>query len=184
MITVPRGAGARRAGGIVGALWLGGCGADRPTTTSRATAPEATSEVALRTGDRDDVDRIDAELGDRLQGALADGGLAYQPITGEDAAPVDGPDGRAIDAGIKARAAEIRACYQHELARTADLAGKLLVVFTIAPDGTVSAAKIDRDRSSLDSEPVEVCILRQFRSLRFPASGGITVRYPLMFSSG
>ena len=50
----------------------------------------------------------------------------------------------------------IKACYEEELQRDLDLAGKITVKFTIAADGSVSSASTDR--STLGNEAVEGCV--------------------------
>jgi hypothetical protein len=99
--------------------------------------------------------------------------------------PVDGAlTSRQIDRVIKSRAGVLRACYEKQLAKQPELAGKVTVAFTIAKDGAVAKAEIDREASTLHDDMVEACVLRQFGKLRFPAaSTEAKVRYPLLFSA-
>jgi hypothetical protein len=88
-----------------------------------------------------------------------------------------------IDAVIKAQMAKIRYCYQRELTKDPELAGKLVVKFVIAKDGTVSSATTKA--STLGNESVERCVNERFMRFAFdaPKGGGIViVSYPFIFS--
>lgn len=89
-----------------------------------------------------------------------------------------------IDKVVKSRASHYKACYSKELERKPDLAGKVVVNLSISAEGAVTEVKIDPDRSTLLDEDVSSCLRRQFSKLRFPAKGGATVNYPLLFSKG
>lgn len=100
-------------------------------------------------------------------------------------APVMGSiDPALIDAKIKKTLDPIKRCYDSELARSPRLAGKVVVNFTIQPDGSVSQAKIKS--STLGNADAEGCITSRFLEIAFPepTGGGIVnVNYPLQFSS-
>lgn len=90
-----------------------------------------------------------------------------------------------IDRVVKRHLSAIRWCYQRELQKKPDLAGKVKVKFTIAKDGTVSSAS--PATSSLDSPAAEACISREFFRMVFPEpkGGGMAiVSYPFLFSPG
>lgn len=89
-----------------------------------------------------------------------------------------------IDKVVKSRAGLIKSCYQRELDRSKGLGGKLVVAFTIAPEGHVTRQKVDSGKSTLHNEAVEDCVLRQIAKLKFPAKGGGFVNYPFIFSQG
>jgi TonB family protein len=55
----------------------------------------------------------------------------------------------------------VRYCYERELKRTPDLAGKITVRITVGPDGIVTNAEIVN--STLNNERVERCILSRIR---------------------
>ena len=85
---------------------------------------------------------------------------------------------------IRRNLARFKFCYERALASAPNLAGKVALRFTILPDGRV--AKVTVDESSLEDAPVEGCVQKVMRSLRFnrPRGGGIVVvRYPFVFSS-
>jgi hypothetical protein len=87
-----------------------------------------------------------------------------------------------INRVMRARAGVFRACYQKELARAPKLAGKVVVLFKIRPEGTVATAKVET--TTLKSAAVESCLLSQIMRLRFPAKAEATVHYPLVFALG
>ncbi|MEN0063780.1 MAG: AgmX/PglI C-terminal domain-containing protein [Myxococcota bacterium] len=89
-----------------------------------------------------------------------------------------------IEDVIKRNLNAIRYCYQRELNKKPGLAGKVVVGFTIAKDGSVSAARIKQ--SSLEHSPTESCIASRFLRLRFPlpkGNGIVVVSYPFHFST-
>lgn len=91
-------------------------------------------------------------------------------------------DRSAVEAGVKRRLGSIQACYARELVRTPGAAGKLVVKFAIANDGTVSAASLKSD--TVGSEPFATCVAEQFERMTFapPGGGGIAIiSYPLTF---
>lgn len=94
-------------------------------------------------------------------------------------------DKTVIDAEIKEHMGEIRACYQNGLPGNPTLAGKVTVRFVIAPDGSVSLARIKA--TTLQDEEVEHCLQRRFLTFEFPEpkDGGIVVvSYPFIFAPG
>jgi len=88
-----------------------------------------------------------------------------------------------VDARIEGKMDAINRCYRDELAKNAGLAGKVLVRFTIAKDGTVSRAAIRS--TSLRHAPTEECVSARLSEVRFPAleMGRLAiVTYPFVFS--
>ncbi len=80
---------------------------------------------------------------------------------------------------------EIRDCYQRELQRNPDLAGRVVVFFTIDPAGSVAQARIES--SDLNNSDVENCVVGRIRRFRFPqpsTPGLVNVNYPFMFTDG
>jgi hypothetical protein len=79
---------------------------------------------------------------------------------------------------------EIRSCYEHELNRAPNLAGKVAVAFRIGPLGDVVAAGVRE--STLESSSAQQCILADVRQWVFPhpAGGGVVdVSYPFLFDT-
>lgn len=96
-----------------------------------------------------------------------------------------GLDPALIQAVIERHLPALQTCYERQLARNATLGGKVLIRFTIAGDGFVSAAAADA-ASTLTDENVHQCMLRRFRSMRFPAppgGGTVGVKYPFLFKT-
>ena len=79
---------------------------------------------------------------------------------------------------------EVRYCYQRELQTNQDLYGRLIVKFTIAPNGQVVTAGVKK--SSLGNATVETCITQAVRRWLFPKprDGGIVmVSYPFVLKA-
>jgi Ca-activated chloride channel family protein len=75
-----------------------------------------------------------------------------------------------------------RQCYEHQLAVQPALAGKVVIAFTIRPDGAVGAATVGENSTT---PALGDCVARAFTRLSFPSlEGGATVRvsYPLIFA--
>lgn len=88
-----------------------------------------------------------------------------------------------IDEVVKNQTAAIRYCYQRELQRTPGLGGKIAVKFTIARDGSVSAASVKS--STMGAPAVESCIVSRFLRMQFPEPKGggiVVVSYPFLFA--
>jgi TonB family protein len=80
--------------------------------------------------------------------------------------------------------AEIRYCYEEELERNRELAGRVVVHFVIEASGGVAGARIAR--STANSPALERCMLDAIRAWRFPpprGGGGVEVNYPFVFKS-
>jgi Ca-activated chloride channel family protein len=100
---------------------------------------------------------------------------------GGDPVILGGLDRAVIDAVVKRYLNQLRYCYQRELLKKPDLAGKLVVKFAIAADGTVSAAAIKT--STLGDSAVEQCVAGRFLKMQFPETDGLViVSYPLEFT--
>jgi TonB family protein len=83
---------------------------------------------------------------------------------------------------IRQHQSEIKFCYEQELQKTADLAGKVAVMFTIDPAGAVADANVSE--SSLASPSAESCMLARIRRWKFPepeGGGVVTVTFPWIF---
>ncbi len=88
----------------------------------------------------------------------------------------------AIEAVVRGRLDAIRGCYEGRLKRNKRLAGKLVVSFTIAQDGSVSSAEIAS--SELSDVKVGSCVTEQVLGMTFPAPRGaeeLAVNYPFEF---
>lgn len=91
-----------------------------------------------------------------------------------------------IDEVVKRHLSQIRYCYsrQLQLADQGALGGKIVIRFTIARDGTVSASNVKS--STMGSEAVETCVARRFNTMKFPQpkAGIVVVSYPFVFQPG
>lgn len=85
---------------------------------------------------------------------------------------------------VSARASGINYCYEKELARDPELAGKISVQWRIGVDGKVM--KVIIENSSLNNKEVEGCMVRQIERWSFPKpEGGMCqIRYPFVFNPG
>ncbi|MCK6548944.1 TonB family protein [Myxococcota bacterium] len=85
---------------------------------------------------------------------------------------------------IRRSLSRFKFCYERELSRDPNLAGKIAVAFTIDPLGHVTDVKIEA--SSLDDDAVERCVTAVMRSLEMPkprGGGVVHVTYPFVFAS-
>jgi TonB family protein len=78
---------------------------------------------------------------------------------------------------------EVKTCYEAELEKNASLAGRLMVRFTVEPDGKVSESSVQE--SSLKSPAAEGCIRDAVRTWIFPKpqGGKVVVTYPFVLAS-
>lgn len=128
-------------------------------------------------------------LGTGRTGYGSDGGLGGAKESGRIRSPeseaivLGALDRAVIDEVIKRHLATLRYCYQRELQKAPDLMGKAVVKFTIARDGSVSAARTAS--SSLHNEAVERCLVGRFLRMQFPEPEGggiVVVSYPFHFA--
>ena len=83
-----------------------------------------------------------------------------------------------VRATVESHMPDIKACMKEH----GTSAGKLVVTFTIEPDGRVSAASVTRDSAN---HPLDRCIADDFRKWGFPKLKGKVAflsTYPLVFS--
>lgn len=77
----------------------------------------------------------------------------------------------------------VRACYERVLKGEETLRGRLVMAFSIEPDGSVSAAKVANDE--LGSEKVARCVTHAVGAFRFPeGTEAVAVEYPMVFEPG
>ena len=83
---------------------------------------------------------------------------------------------------IQSRAGGYQNCYERQLQAKRDLNGKIEVKITIAKTGRVLMVKVSN--STMHSPPVENCVLKQLKMLRFPSPENgkpVIVSYPFRF---
>lgn len=96
---------------------------------------------------------------------------------------VDGAlDPDAIARFVKTRIASVKDCYERELKRNPQLAGKVAIAFTIEESGRVSEAEVETN--TMGSDTVASCIAERIKRWVFPKpkGGSVTVSYPFIFS--
>jgi hypothetical protein len=93
-------------------------------------------------------------------------------------------DAAAIAREIRTRRRAIAACYERALKNQPTLAGKLVVRFSLAAAGTVTAVDVDDD--SLGAPDVTACIRGVVLRWRFPAltEGPAELSFPFVFQPG
>ena len=87
-----------------------------------------------------------------------------------------------VEAGVAEKMGAIAACYQAAVAGEPDLAGKVLIKFTIDQAGTVASTTVRS--TSLRHPSTETCVTDHVAQARFPAlqSGRLAiVHYPFVF---
>ncbi len=89
-----------------------------------------------------------------------------------------------IQAAVRAHFGDFRQCYQAKLASRPELAGTVVPKFTIGRDGSVTNV-VDHGSDLPDAEVV-ACVFDVISKIRFqaPASGIVTVVYPIALSPG
>lgn len=104
------------------------------------------------------------------------------------------PDGGSLPSGtlgseqirdvVRGAIPELRFCFEWQLSRHPDLAGRVTLEFRIAEDGTVEEPSIAEDE--LGDETVLRCFRGVTSRMRFPPpeGGPVTVRYPITLEPG
>lgn len=77
----------------------------------------------------------------------------------------------------------IQHCYDKHLQRQPELAGKLIMQWTISPSGRVAVVKTKHN--TMQTPAVAMCLSSIIRKWKFPRpeSGNVVVSYPLVFNS-
>jgi outer membrane biosynthesis protein TonB len=88
----------------------------------------------------------------------------------------------AVREAMLSRGPAVRQCYTRELRNTPSLHGRMLVEFTVDPDGAIGRVKIRRD--TIGSPRVRACVTQVIAGLRFAARSAAPVhfRYPFVFA--
>jgi len=89
---------------------------------------------------------------------------------------------RVIDTVVKQDLTKIKHCYERALENHDDLSGKIVIHFTIEPNGTVSLAEINS--STMDHPDTELCVAAVVKNMKFPSpanEGRVLVNYPFIF---
>jgi hypothetical protein len=109
--------------------------------------------------------------------------ISVTPAPGTSGRPLRGSlDKKVIKDVIHEHHREVRACYEVELVRQPDLAGRVLSQFTISGAGDVVAVVL-RD-STLGNPTIEECVRRRLLTWKFPkprGGGNVDVVYAFNF---
>ena len=92
-------------------------------------------------------------------------------------------DARQVVSLIRQRLSAIRACYERELRRNPQLAGKVTVDFTIQTTGSVSGVRASENTTG--DSAVATCVtgvVQRFRWNPGPEGGSVTFSYPFVFA--
>lgn len=111
-------------------------------------------------------------------------GVVGPGATGGDPLILGSLDKTVIQRVIQRHLNQIRYCYQRELTKNPDLAGRVVIKFVVAADGTVSSATVKE--STMGDSATEACITGRFMRMTFPAPAGggiVIVSYPFVFQS-
>jgi len=142
----------------------------RPASNGRATDA---ADAPDRAGEGDDAAAAEALAA--IQGGSGDSSPAGNRA--------DGLSQTQIKSVVDRNLSRIKFCYDSQLRRNPNLAGKMIISFTIVASGRVSAVNLRTVR--LKGTEMESCIRQAILSWRFPAFSGdpITVDYPFIFSA-
>ncbi len=88
---------------------------------------------------------------------------------------------RAISRIVAAHTGSIRYAYNRELRKKPSLRGKIVLTFTISPEGKITECRVEE--SAMNWPPLEESLVRMIKTWRFPEipEGDVTVSYPLVF---
>jgi TonB family protein len=88
---------------------------------------------------------------------------------------------RAIARIVAAHTGAIRYAYNRELRKNPALRGKIVLTFTISPEGQVTECRVEE--SAMNWPPLEQSLVRMVKKWEFPEipEGDVTVSYPLVF---
>jgi TonB family protein len=85
---------------------------------------------------------------------------------------------------IRMHRSEAKYCYEKDLVKKPKLAGKIVVGFTVSPEGRVSSARVEAD--TMGSAAVANCLVGRVKRWRFPKPEGggiVVVSYPFVFKA-
>lgn len=170
--------------------YLHGTGLQQVPRVRVLSAPATFGELRPLLAALEDADFDDFELADtegswwpvrRPQQAMAEELDAGRPTGIAQVKTLVGSGGAdGIDAAIRARLPDVRACYEDQLRTDRQAAGRLAIVFTVEPGGAVSDVTAE-----IDEVGIGACASRVIRGIRFPPNPlgmAVAVTYPFVFS--
>ncbi len=105
-------------------------------------------------------------------------------LGGDEAEAIGGLDKALIAAVVQANIGQIKHCYERQLIVDPNIFGKIVAQWTINKDGLVNTTSVKK--STMNSKPVENCILGKIKNWNFPkpkGGGQVIVSYPFLFKS-
>jgi hypothetical protein len=158
-------------------------------TPRPAEAAGAADPPPPRPRSRAEVDQKRAEIRRRLTARRPD---AARSAPAPDDAPTPVLDKEYIREAIREQLVPvIHDCYNQELAVAPELAGKVVLEFSILGDeevgGVVDEVRVDEAESTLDSAAVRECMRESMYAVEFPpppAGGTVMVTYPFVLEPG
>jgi len=120
--------------------------------------------------------------------ALSGAGTGGAGGGGGDAAGAGSPDGSdtrstaALMAVVHRYAGGIKYCYDRCLETNPEARGRMVLLITVAPNGTVARVQVATE--TVKNEALSGCVLGQVKAWKFPASTGpaVSFRCPLVFT--
>jgi len=177
---------------LVLTLVANGCGGDSAGTGAKtpadATTPAADSPADSASGDKSadkpDADKLPAKPPGDEEGAWAGESEAKSatPAAGKGA-----PESRSMDVIaqlVKANRQPVRDCMDKVQKQLPDLAGLMVIHFVIDPEGKVTKAELNVERSTMKNPEVSDCAVKVITGLKFPPSSRSMkseVNYPYDF---
>ena len=138
--------------------------------------PKKPSGGGLLDYEDEDDKAFDAERGMKKAEAAP---AAPPPEAKKELPPLSNADVLAV---MKQHLEEFKACNKEQKKRDASVQGKVVVKFTIQPDGKVSAASIDGSTSQFNGTFVAGCISKVIKQASFPEFGGGAKSVPFPFT--
>jgi hypothetical protein len=182
-------------GSIVDVLRGGDVGADQDELLAQVNGIGVATEAnsALRgpaggkgTGEAADISQLRMKGGDATVKTAGPGSerKVKGAVKRKNASAVDGTGAlspQEVNKVIGRRMGAIKGCYERALRRNPGLKGKVMIRFTIAGSGKVSAARATMNELTPD---VGSCIVSAFKRFRFPQpdGGSLTMESPFLFT--
>ena len=112
------------------------------------------------------------------------GEKSVKAVVSSAAPSVDGElDPNVVAKEVKRRIGAVKVCYERALKRNPALSGKIVVRWTITPEGTVTGLDVEND--TLGDPEVGQCIKKSIAGWRFPrpSGGSVEVSFPFVFQA-
>jgi TonB family protein len=176
-------------GALVLSVFLTGCG-EEPAPVAEEPATEApASEGLMFASSADEIVMKEAPAGlfaDAKAEAEADAAEEKRETAARAGGSGDDRGGAGILTSdqiqnvVRAKMPQVRACYERELKRHDGLKGKVVLGWTIRPDGSVGGVRVVRNTTR--NAEMTPCMLRAVSEWRFPrAAEPFDVEYPFVF---